>query len=80
MYFLMSQVDEDKKVLLVLGRVLKESRDEEGISQERLAQLVGVHRNYIGRMERGEQNASITIWLRVCQILDIDLSKIFSDL
>ena len=64
------------ELLKLLGTILKQLREDKDISQERLAQLSGVHRNYIGRMERGEQNASIIIWYRVCESLGKSLSDL----
>ncbi len=48
-----------RKYLRAVGRSIRTSRLKKHLSQEDLAQLSGLHRTYIGSLERGERNISI---------------------
>ena len=57
----------EKKTLLQrrLGLEIRRRRDSANISQEKLAEFVDCHRNYMGRVERGEQNLTVETLNRV---------------
>jgi transcriptional regulator with XRE-family HTH domain len=44
---------------MIFASNLREVRKELGLSQEELADLAGLHRTYVGSVERGERNISI---------------------
>lgn len=51
--------------LLALGRAIRRRREALGLSQEELAERSGLHRNYIGGIERGERNVGIKAIFRL---------------
>jgi len=62
-----------------LGLAIRRRRDEMGVSQEGLAEIVGCHRNYVGYLERGEQNVTIDMLARVAKALGCTVTDIASD-
>ena len=69
---------ESPTLLLDLGHALREARSDGRISQEELGLRTGIHRNYIGGIERGERNPSVTTIATLAEALDIELSELFA--
>jgi len=55
----------------MLARNLRRLRAQQGISQEQLADLAGLHRTYVSSIERGERNVSIDNIERLAQALKV---------
>lgn len=65
----------DKRIRL-FGERVRQVRKEKGISQERLAELAGIDRSYMGNIERGEKNISLKKAYELCDALEIDIKSI----
>ena len=71
--------DNDSKPLRsVLARSIRLRRTALGISQEALADLCGLHRTYIGGIERAERNVSIDNIEKLAVALKLDASALLS--
>ena len=66
----------NKELLLKFGGQVKAERLKRGISQERLGQLSGVHRTYIGMIERGEKNITLTNIQKIAKGLEMKMSEL----
>ena len=56
---------------------LKAARAAKDLSQEQLAQLVGVTRQTIGMIEAGKFNPSLQLCIAICRALDRTLDELF---
>ena len=59
-------------ILNVIGSNIKHYRKVLGISQEKLAEISGLHRTYIGSVERGERNISAKNIAKIAAVLDVE--------
>ena len=67
---------EKEKILLEFGRNLKAERNRAGLSQEKLAEKIGLsYGQVIGTIERGEVNTSLTTIISIMEALDVDLKN-----
>ena len=55
---------------------LRQVRERLGLSQEALADLAGLHRTYVGSVERGERNISIDNIARLASALGLPASSL----
>jgi len=58
---------------------LKAQREQLGLSQEGLAEIVGLHRTYIGSVERGERNISIDNIDRLARALSVSPASLLEE-
>lgn len=66
------------KVLRQFGNRVKKLRKAKGWSQEELAKKAGLHRTYIGSIERSERNVSLINIERIAKSLGIEISDLLS--
>ena len=64
---------EPSELLLAFGRAVRQLRTARGISQEALADEIGIHRTYIGDVERGLRNLGLLNVDRIATSLGTDL-------
>jgi transcriptional regulator with XRE-family HTH domain len=59
------------------GRRIRSLRERKGLSQERLAELADLHRNYVGGIERGERNVGLRNIIRLAKALGVSPRLLF---
>lgn len=64
----------------ILGKRIRELRARKGFSQESFADHCGLHRTYMGGIERGERNLTIETVLTVSRGLGMTISDLFADI
>ena len=62
----------------LLGKRIRDFRKQRGLSQEDLGWKAELHFTYIGAIERGEKNCSITTLEKVAKGLEIDIKDLFN--
>jgi transcriptional regulator with XRE-family HTH domain len=66
------------EILQLFGERLRQIRTERNLSQERLAELAGLDRNYIGQIERAERNVALVNIIRIAKALEIEPQLLFT--
>ncbi len=67
-----------RETLIKFGQKVREERAKLGLSQEELASRAGVHRTYIGMIERAEKNITLENIEKIAKALKISISEIFN--
>jgi len=62
----------------IFGARVRELRAKKGYSQEELAFRAGVHRTYLGGIERGERNPSLENISAIAQALGVEIAILFN--
>ena len=74
----MANVDNNSNIAKIIGRNIKQVRSLEGISQERLAELIGKSSHFISLLERGESGLSVSTVIDICRVLHTDTNTLFA--
>jgi transcriptional regulator with XRE-family HTH domain len=62
-----------------LGAIIRKKREAQELSQEGFADICGVHRTYMGAIERGERNVSLMNICRIASALNLKPSELFAE-
>ncbi|MFQ5803621.1 MAG: helix-turn-helix domain-containing protein [Candidatus Methylomirabilales bacterium] len=68
---------DDRYFLRRLGLRIRKLREQRGWSQEEFAEECGLHRTYIGAIERGERNVSVLNLRKIAASLKVSLADLF---
>lgn len=64
---------------VAFGKAVRRLREERGYSQEGFAFEVGIHRTYIGGIERGERNPTLTMIVRIAAALGVTPAELLGE-
>lgn len=67
----------NENINILFGKRVKECRTNLGISQEELGYMTGLHRTYIGHIERAEKNITLKNIEKIAKSLNIDIKDLF---
>ncbi|WP_089083054.1 helix-turn-helix domain-containing protein [Aquitalea magnusonii] len=71
-------ISSEHAILIAFGDTVRRHRVELGLSQEALAEIVSLHRTYIGSVERGERNVSLLNLCKIAHALGLSVSELLS--
>jgi len=64
------------EILVQFGQKVREERLERHLSQEQLAEIAGVHRTYVGMIERAEKNITLLNIEKIAKALNLEISEL----
>lgn len=64
--------------MIMFGQNVKKERLKQGLSQEKLAAKAGLHRTYIGMIERAEKNITLENINKIANALDVPITSLFT--
>jgi transcriptional regulator with XRE-family HTH domain len=67
---------DSENILEIFGRNVQRYRKEKGISQEKLAEIAGVHRTYVGMIERAEKNITLRNIEKIANALEVKIKDL----
>ena len=68
-----------ESIMITFGRNVQSARQALGISQEELADRAGLHRTYIGMVERAERSISLQNAKKIADALNVTLDNLLND-
>ena len=73
--YVVNEMTTDER-MIAFGKRVREVRRNKGISQEKLAELAGIDRSYMGNIERGEKNITLKKVYEICDALKVDIKEL----
>lgn len=63
-------------ILILFGKNVQKRRKAQGLTQEKLAELAGLHRTYIGMIERAEKNITLCNMEKIATALKVRIQTL----
>ena len=70
----------NSNILSAYGSTVRKIRQSQNVSQEKFADLCGLHRTYISDIELGKRNVSLENIEKMANALDIKISELFKEI
>ena len=68
-----------KDISRLIADNIRKLREEKHLSQEKLASECGLHRTYIGMIERCEKNVTVVCLARIASALKVEITELFHE-
>lgn len=68
-----------EQILIYFGERVRKERLKQNLSQEKLAEIAGLHRTYIGMIERGEKNITLANIEKIAKSLNVTIADLFQE-
>jgi len=72
-------MDNNKDILVIFGEKVRLLRKKNNLSQEELSFKAGLHRTYIGMIERAEKNITLINIEKIAKALNVELKELFNE-
>ena len=72
-------MNQESKLLKIVGTRVRDLRKKKGYSQETFAELCNLHRTYIGAIERGERNITLQSLEAISCALEVEPQELLQD-
>ena len=68
-----------KSISEIFGGNVQKYRKEKQISQEKLAEMAGIHRTYVGMIERAEKNITLRNMEKIAKALGVEIADLLAE-
>lgn len=72
-------MSEMENVLEIVSKNVRTYRESKGLTQQELAELSGLHRNYIVSVEKGDRNLTVVTLTKIANALNVEIQRLFDE-
>jgi transcriptional regulator with XRE-family HTH domain len=71
---------ESKEIGLIIGNTIRSLREKQNLSQEKLAEIAGIHRTYMSHVECSSRNITVYNLVKIAKALNVKPSYLLKDI
>lgn len=64
----------------MVGQFIRQSREDQGMTQEEVALRAGIDRSYLSEIERDRKNPTVDMFMRLCRAMEVPAATIIEKL